>query len=109
MDDYFEEEEFTSQFDGRTVRRILSLTKPHWRWVLGFLVAITLVSMLDSLFTYLSKQIIDLAIVPGDTQALLRLVTIYGSLLIVQALFVFSFIYLAGVLGERIRFDLRRD
>jgi ATP-binding cassette subfamily B protein len=57
MEDYFEEEEFSTQFNGKTVRRILSLTKPHWRWVLGFLITIALVSLLDSLFTYLSKQI----------------------------------------------------
>jgi ATP-binding cassette subfamily B protein len=107
-DEYFEEEEFTSQFNGRTFRRILGLTRPHWHWVVGFLATIALVSGLDSYFTFLSKQIVDLGIVPGDVDALVSIVIRYGSLIFVQAAFVFCFIYLAGVLGERIRYDLRQ-
>lgn len=107
-DEYFEEEEFTTQFNGRTFKRILGLTRQHSQWVVGFLVTIALVSALDSYFTFLSKQIVDQAIVPGDTAALVGIVTRYASLLLVQAVFVFAFIYLAGVLGERIRYDLRQ-
>jgi ATP-binding cassette, subfamily B, bacterial len=98
----FEEEEFSTQFNGRTVLRILAQAKPHRRSLAGFLVAITLVSGLDSYFTFLSKRIVDEGIVAGDRDALLGIVTIYGSLILVQAIAVFGFIYLAGVLGERI-------
>ncbi|MCK4976809.1 MAG: hypothetical protein KAS36_07755, partial [Anaerolineales bacterium] len=82
---YFEEEEFSSQYSGQTVLRILSLTKPYWTWVVGFLVSISVVSMLDSFFTYLSKQIVDEAIVPGDIEALIKIISIYGLLIVVQA------------------------
>lgn len=108
-DEYFEEEEFTTQFNGKIVMRILALTRPHWTWVVGFLITIALVSGLDSYFTYLSKQIVDLGIVPGDRTVLVSIITRYAALLLVQSVFVFSFIYLAGVLGERIRYDLRRN
>jgi ATP-binding cassette subfamily B protein len=104
----FEEEEFTTQFNGRTLLRILSLATSHWPWLVGFLVAIALVSALDSYLTYLSKQIVDDAILAGDRAALIDLVTTYGSLIVVQAACVFAFIFLAGILGERIRYDLRR-
>ncbi len=107
-EEYLEEEDFQSKFTGKTFRRILGLTKPHWKWVIGFLIAIATVSSLDSFFTYLSKRIIDEGIVPGNKDALIGILTIYGALLVVQALFVFFFIYLAGVLGERIRYDLRK-
>lgn len=107
-DEYFEEEEFTSQHTGSTFLRILGLTKPYTRWVISFLFMIALVSILDSFFTYLGKQIIDTAIVPGNKVALVRIVTIYAVLILFQAVFVFGFIFLAGVLGERIRYDLRR-
>jgi ATP-binding cassette subfamily B protein len=60
---YFEEEEFTSEYDTKTVLRILSLTKPYWLWVIGFLFSIAMVSALDSFFTYLSARIIDDGIV----------------------------------------------
>ena len=66
----FEEEEFTTQFNGGTLARILGQLKPHWRWVAGFMVSIALVSSLDSVFTYQSKRIIDEAIVPQNPAAL---------------------------------------
>jgi len=104
----FEEEEFKTQFNGQTLRRILALTRPHWRWVVGFLVTIALVSSLDSVFTYISKLIIDNGILAQNRTELYRLLIIYGTLGFVQASGVFGFIYLAGVLGERVRYDLRQ-
>ncbi|HSF83985.1 MAG TPA: ABC transporter transmembrane domain-containing protein, partial [Anaerolineales bacterium] len=107
-DEYFEEEEYTTQINTGTVLRILALTRPYWTWVVGFLITIMFVSGLDSYFTFLSKRIIDEGIVARNQPALIKIATTYGSLLLLQALFVFSFIYLAGVLGERIRYDLRQ-
>ncbi len=107
-DQYYEEEQFSSEFNGKTILRVLSQTKPHWRWVLGFLFSITIVSILDGYFTFLSKRIIDEGILPGNKQALIQIVTIYGVMVLVQAVAVLAFIYLAGVLGERVRYDLRK-
>jgi len=104
----FEEEEFTTQFNGRTFLRILAQTRPHWRWVVGFLVTVAAVSAMDSYFTFLSKRIVDEGILAGDRAALVEIVTIYGVLILVQAIGVFGFIYLTGVLGERVRYDLRK-
>ncbi len=106
--DYYEEEAFTSQFNGKTFRRILGLTRPHWKWVVGFLLTIVLVSSLDAYFTYLSKRIVDEGIVARNLQAVYHFLTTYAILIVVQALGVFGFIYLVGVLGERIRYDLRQ-
>jgi ATP-binding cassette subfamily B protein len=104
----FEEEEFTTQFSGNTLRRMTAQVTPHWPWVAGFLATVAVVSVLDAFFTYLGKQIIDVAIVPGDRAALYRFIEIYGALILVQAVMVFGFIYLAGILGERVQYDLRR-
>jgi ATP-binding cassette subfamily B protein len=103
-----EEDEYTSQITGKTLIRILGLTRPHWRWVAGFWVMIAFTSILDAVFTYLNKGIIDQGIVAQNHQALVRILTLYGGLILVQAGCVFSFIFLAGVLGERIQYDLRR-
>ncbi|HBX68614.1 MAG TPA: ABC transporter ATP-binding protein, partial [Chloroflexi bacterium] len=109
MSDYqFEEEEFTTQFNGSTLLRVVELVKPHWYWVIGFIATIAVVSILDSYFTYLSKRIIDEGIMAGNQAALRDIVIRYGGLIVVQAAGVFSFIYMAGVLGERIRYDLRQ-
>jgi ATP-binding cassette, subfamily B, bacterial len=104
-----EEEDYTSQITGKTFRRIAQLTKPHWRWVVGFWLMIAFTSILDSFFTYLNKGIIDQGIVANDRVALIHILTLYGGLILIQACFVFSFIFLAGVLGERIQYDLRKS
>jgi len=104
---YFEEEEFTTEFNGKTLKRIARQTKPYWRWVAGFLLLISLVSFLDSIFTYISKLVIDEGIVPGDPQRLVQLFAVYGSLLLFQAAAFFGFIFLAGILGQHIQYDIR--
>lgn len=104
----FEEEEFTTEFNGRTFLRILAQAKPHWKWVLGFVFCIAFVSGLDSYFTFLSKRIIDEGIIAGSQEALYSIITIYGLLILIQAVSVFGFIFLTGVLGERIRYDMRQ-
>lgn len=106
--DYFEEEEFTTKFSGRTLRRLLGMTLRHWKWLIGFLIAIMLVSVIDAVFTYLTKQIIDEGIIPGDQSALISIFIQYGVLMLVQAAAVFAFIFLCAILGERIRYDLRQ-
>ncbi|MCA1900248.1 MAG: ABC transporter ATP-binding protein/permease [Chloroflexi bacterium] len=103
-----EEEEFTSQLTLPVLKRIGGLLKPHWKWAAGFFVTIALVSGLDAYFTYLSKQFIDQGIALGDKDRLIQLAEIYGGLIVIQAGAVFTFIYLAGVLGERIQYDLRK-
>ncbi len=105
---YFEEEEFTTQFNGQTIKRIALQARPYWKWVLSFMLLIGLVSFQDALFTYISKMIIDEGIVPGDRTRLIQLITVYTSMLIVQASAVFGLIYLAANLGERIQYDLRQ-
>ena len=105
----FREEEFSTEFNGQTVLRILGLTKPHWPWLIGFVVTIGIVSALDAYFTFLGKQIIDEGILPGDRVALFQIIRTYALLTIVQVISVFGFIYLAGVLGERVQYDLRKN
>jgi len=91
------------------LQRLLGLLKPHWRWVVGFLVCIALVSMIDAYTTYLSAQIIDDGILAGSREAIVRTIFIYGGVMLLQAGFAFGFIYLTGVLGERVRYDMRKS
>lgn len=110
MSDYhFDEEEFTTKFNGKIVLRIFSLTKEYWLQITLFLSMITLISFLDSYFTFLSKRLIDEAIIPGNKLVLFRILIIYGSLVFIQALSVFAMIYIAGILGNRIHYNLRKS
>ena len=103
-----EEDEYTSQITGETFKRIVSLLRPHWAWALGFIIAILSTAVVDSVFTYINLQIIDAGIVPGDTSVLLRLALVYVGFVLMQSVSVFTFISLAGALGERIQYDLRK-
>jgi ATP-binding cassette subfamily B protein len=75
---------------------------------LGFFINIAIVSGLDAYFTFLNKQIIDQGIMLKDYERVMQIGTVYGSFILLQAAAVFTFIYLAGVLGERIQYDLRK-
>ncbi len=103
----FEEKDY-GKLTGHIFRRLLSLLKPHWKWVAGFLLCIAAVSSIESYTTFLGKRIIDEGIIAGSREAIVRTVMLYGSLILVQSASVFGFIYLVGVLAERVRYDLRK-
>ncbi len=105
----FKEEEFTASLDGKVFNRIFGLIRPHFRRVLIFLLMIAFVSVSDAFFTYLSKMIIDNGIVPGNIAKVKEIVMIYFLAAFFQAVGVFSFIYLAGILGERVAYNLRKS
>jgi ATP-binding cassette subfamily B protein len=104
----FEEEEFSTQFNGQTLLRIAGFIRPSWRMALGFLISVAIVAGIDSFLTYLGKQIIDVGIMSGDRNALMSILTQYGTMVLIQVLFVFGFIYFAGIMAERVQYDLRK-
>jgi ABC-type multidrug transport system fused ATPase/permease subunit len=69
----FEEEEFSSQFNGGTVRRLLKQLLPYKGQVALFLACAVGVSFMESYFTLLSKQIVDDGIVAGNADLIGRL------------------------------------
>ncbi|MCL4805445.1 MAG: ABC transporter ATP-binding protein/permease [Anaerolineae bacterium] len=108
MDDYIEEEDLNTRFSGATVTRILAQVAPHWKMVVGFLALVVMITISDSIFTYFGKQLVDDAIIPQNPDALRSILTNYALLSIVSAAIVFGFIYITALLGEKVRYDLRR-
>jgi ATP-binding cassette subfamily B protein len=104
----YDEEDYTEQINSKTVLRILGLLKPHLRMGIIFIFTIGFTSIIDSYFTYLSKRMIDEGIVAENIEALIKISITYGLLILVQALFVFGFIYAASLLGEQLRYELRK-
>lgn len=105
---YFEEEEFTTTFNGNTLLRLFKELKPVWVYLAGILISIGFTSLFDSLFTYLNKLLVDDGILAGDpSQIRLNLIR-YGVLAVLQAVFVFTFIVLAGIVGEKVQLSLRQ-
>ena len=106
---HYEEEEFTTEFNGHTLSRILRQGLVHWPWMLAFMIGITAVAAIEAYMTYLSKRIIDEGIIPKDMAALTDIAIEYGLLLLVFAFFVWLFIFTTGTLGHRVQYDLRKQ
>jgi ATP-binding cassette, subfamily B, bacterial len=104
----FEEEEFSTQLNGGTIRRLLGQLKPYRGRVALFLACSFGVSALEAYFTRLSGWIVDHGVEANNHDALLGLVLQYGLLMIVFAGLVFTFIYTCGILGQRVQYDLRK-
>lgn len=102
------EEQDYGKLNAHIFGRLLSLLKPHWKWAVGFLVCIAIVSSIDSYTTFLSKRIIDEGIIAGNREAIVQTILLYGSIIFIQAVATFGFIYLVGILAERVRYDLRK-
>ena len=107
MEDYFEEEDFNTKFSGHTVARILQQVVPYWKMVVGFLALVVMITIADSIFTFFGKQLVDDAILPGDLDALRAILTNFAILSVISATIVFGFIFITGLLGEKVRYDLR--
>ena len=105
---HFEEEEFSGKWSGRTVLRILGLTKSRWPMLACFLFFIAVTSATESVFTYLIKQAVDGGIVTGNLHVFARYMYIYAGMTVILSVAVFVFIYCAGYLGELIAYDLRK-
>ncbi len=108
MPEYFEEEEFEAKVTGRTLRRILGLLRPNWKYAVAFLTMITLTAVIDSIFTFLTKRMLDEGVTAKNIPLLYQLLAIYGGLMVIQAVTVFFFIYAVGLLGEKVNYDLRQ-
>jgi len=107
-EELFEDDETNTRFSSRTVTRILQQVVPYWRLVVFFLSLVVLITISDSIFTYFGKQLVDDAILPQDPVALRSILTNYAILSAVSAAIVFGFIFITGLLGEKVRYDLRR-
>ena len=102
------EEKDYGKLTSQVLKRLLALLKPHWKWVVGFLLCIAIVSIIDSYTTFLSSRIIDEGIIAGSQDAIMKIVFAYGAMILLQAASVFGYIYLVGILSERVRYDLRK-
>jgi ATP-binding cassette subfamily B protein len=104
----FDEKEY-GKLTGQVFKRLVKVLLPHWKWVVGFLLCIAVVSAIDSYTTFLSKDLIDNGITAGNSEAIVRTIMIYASMIVFQAACAFGFIYLVGIMAERVRYELRKS
>ncbi len=110
MSQTYDEEELSDNVSNTKAvfSRLYGVLKPHWKTMLAAMVSIALVAITDSFYTLIQRTIIDEAILGNNRAILSQMYIYYGIIIIAQAIFVFGFVYLVGLQGERIRYDLRK-
>jgi len=94
-------------FDTNLFKRILKYTKPYqWRFngVIAFAISL---SVFAALRPFLLKETVDAYMAPKDKNGLLIYVTIMGTVLLLEVLSQFYFVYWANWLGQDIIKDIR--
>ena len=108
-DSGFQEEEFESKFNTKTILRIFSLLKSYPFWVAAFLISIIVNSVTDSSQFYLMKRLVDEAVIAHDASKIWELLRLFVAVFAAQCVSVFGFIYFSGVLSEKIVYRLRKE
>lgn len=110
MSQTYDEEELSDNVSNTKAvfSRLYGVLKPHWKTMLTAMFSIALVSVADALFTLIQRGTIDRAILANDRGVLWQMYSYYAILIVSQSVFVFGFVYLVGLQGERIRYDLRK-
>ncbi len=104
----FDEEEFSQSMNTGTLLRMMGELREHWMYAAGFMVFIGLVAFMEAFMTRLNSLIIDEGIVAGNSDRLLEIVLFYLGLYVFFSFCVFAFIALAGTLGQKVTYVLRR-
>jgi ATP-binding cassette subfamily B protein len=81
--------------------RIIKLSGRNWPLLAGFLVSIALFAISQASETYLLKNVIDIGIAGKDLDAVFHYMMLYFCVICANAVFVFGFIFFAGLLGEK--------
>lgn len=102
------EEKFTGQSNTKIIWRIMKLTKPHWRLLVGFLIFIILISLSDSIRPYLLKIIIDEGILARNQSVLVVNLIYYGILVLTFGGLLYGLIRCSITMGELMQYDLRK-
>ena len=109
MSQHYDENELDDDVHITTgvMKRLLSVLKPHWKALMLGMLGVIFVSLLDSYFNIISKNIIDQGILQGDKSALIRLLGTYMGVLALSCIGFFIFIYNTSIMGEKLRFEMR--
>ena len=107
-DNGFQEEEFRTKFNKKTILRIFRLLKPYPLWAAAFLISIIINSITDSSQFYLMKILVDDAISEHNISKIPQILVLFIVVFIIQCFSVFGLIYFSGILSEKIIYDLRK-
>ncbi len=108
MSKHFKEEKFINQFNSKTVFRLIGQAFRHKLLFYGFILFIILTAIFEAKGTYILMLLIDNGILAKNKEIITKNAFNYLLLIAAVAIFVFCFIRMAGILGEKIQYDLKK-
>jgi ATP-binding cassette, subfamily B, bacterial len=105
---YEEQNETVQKLDHRLWFRLIPYLRPYRRELLMAMACLAYLGAHDVLMTYLAKYIIDVYIVPGNTERIASFFAVYAVLTAGMGFAVYQFIRLAGKLEAGIAKDIRQ-
>lgn len=104
---YYEEQDYTKQFDLGLWRRLLRYVKPFRLHMLGIALTMILCAAIDVIFPLMTREAIDTMIANSTTDGLPWFLVRYMVLVVVQCMTVFVFCYLSGHVERGICLNIR--
>lgn len=96
------------KFKNKTLNTMVKFLLPY-KFQVGILILFMIgVAVIDGLFPYLNKLAIDDFIVPNKYEGINRFIFYYVSLIILQVINVYAFIYVAGYIKNKVSYDIRK-
>ncbi|MCL2549328.1 MAG: ABC transporter transmembrane domain-containing protein, partial [Symbiobacteriaceae bacterium] len=105
---YFQEEQdYTKQFDPQLWRRVLSLAYPYRFQLLTIVSCMVVSAAIDVGLTYINRILIDNHVAPRTAEGLPLFIIGWISLIVIQAVSVYTFIRAAGRVEAGVTHDIR--
>lgn len=96
------------KFKNKTLNTMVKFLLPY-KFQVGILILFMIgVAVIDGLFPYLNKLAIDDFIVPNKYAGINKFIFYYISLIILQVINVYAFIYVAGYIKNKVSYDIRK-
>ncbi len=105
--DTFQEEEYSKRFDPDLWRRALKFLRPYRLQVISLIAVMIGVAVLEAIPPFLTRQAIDLFVVPGQLDGLGWLIAVYGVIVVLMGLGIWLLIVLAGKIDVWVCYDIR--
>ncbi len=104
----FQEEDYTKRFDIGLWRRALKYVLPYKRYAYALIAVMVVIAMLEAIPPFLTKQAIDLFVVPGQLAGLGLYIAAYAAVVLLIGLGIWLLIIIAGKIDVWVCYDIRR-
>ncbi len=105
----FQEQEYTKKLDLNLWKRLFSYLNPYKKRMVILFLMMAMLGLVDTLFAFISKIIIDSFVIPKTTDGLWLFTSRVGIVIILQGLVVWSMIRIAGTVETGVCYEIRKE